>query len=178
MPNLTNASCRNTATTGTFLNSPSSLKKVAALNTEFISSLSSRIGAENYTASFFLQPIPTYFSAVGQRNGGNMLGLERFSGNAILWTCGVFVLNGDEAMLAIAKQELNRMTVKLNDFLAKEETMLDFIYLNYAESMQDPLGSYGEDNVAFLKNVAQKYDPAGWWQTMVPGGFKLSRVAD
>lgn len=51
-----------------------------------------------------------------------------------------------------------------------------FIYLDYAYKTQDPLASYGEENLAKMKKVAEKYDPEGVFQTMVPGGFKLSKA--
>ena len=51
-----------------------------------------------------------------------------------------------------------------------------FTYLNYAASSQDPLASYGDANVRFLKHVAKKYDPHGVFQTLMPGGFKISKT--
>lgn len=52
----------------------------------------------------------------------------------------------------------------------------EFIYLDYAFKNQDPLKSYGPANVQFLKETAAKYDPTGVFQTLVPGGFKISKV--
>lgn len=46
-------------------------------------------------------------------------------------------------------------------------------YLNYAASEQDPLAGYGEENVRFMRRVAREYDPDGFFQRGVPGGFKL-----
>lgn len=51
---------------------------------------------------------------------------------------------------------------------------LDLVYMNYADATQDPLGSYGERNVHFMKSVARRYDPEGFCQSAVPGGFKTS----
>lgn len=51
-----------------------------------------------------------------------------------------------------------------------------FIYLDYADKTQDPLSSYGSDNVALLRDAAAKYDPNGVFQTLLPGGFKISKV--
>jgi hypothetical protein len=48
-----------------------------------------------------------------------------------------------------------------------------FIYLNYAAPWQDPIASYGEDNVERLKLVSKKVDPRGIFQFGVPGGFKI-----
>ena len=49
-----------------------------------------------------------------------------------------------------------------------------FKYLNYAGAFQDPLDSYGAANKAKLIAASKKYDPAGFFQKAVPGGFKLS----
>ena len=52
----------------------------------------------------------------------------------------------------------------------------EFIYLDYAFENQNPLKSYGLENVEKLKAVSEKYDPRGVFQTLVPGGFKISRL--
>ena len=49
----------------------------------------------------------------------------------------------------------------------------DFVYLNYANQAQDPISTYGRENVASLKRAAKRYDPRGIFQRQVPGGFKL-----
>lgn len=50
------------------------------------------------------------------------------------------------------------------------------VYLNYADPSQDPFASYGEENLRFMKKVAAEYDAPGVFQTLCPGGFKLSKV--
>lgn len=52
----------------------------------------------------------------------------------------------------------------------------EFVYLDYADIGQNPLKSYGADNVNKLKAAAKKYDPKGIFQTIVPGGFKISNI--
>lgn len=176
IPSLSRPS-RNTVTTLTFLNSPSVLRQSVNLHSQLVSSLSKTIGAENFNTDMIFQPLPSSFNAIGQRNGGNVLGLDRISSNAVLWTTGISIKNADDAALAIAQAELNAMTAELKDFARTSGTAAEFVYLNYADANQDPLGSYGPESVAFMKDVAREYDPQGWWQRRVPGGFKLSRVA-
>ena len=53
---------------------------------------------------------------------------------------------------------------------------LDWIYLNYADKSQDPLASYGIENLKKMRKVAAKYDPEQVFQKLCPGGFKLSDV--
>lgn len=50
----------------------------------------------------------------------------------------------------------------------------DFLYLNFAGGFQNPLASYGNESLDFMRNVATKYDPTGVFQRLVPGGFKLA----
>ena len=57
--------------------------------------------------------------------------------------------------------------------MAREKGLLqDFQYFNYAASSQNPVQSYGLDNLEFLKHVSKKYDHAQILQNRV-GGFKL-----
>jgi hypothetical protein len=51
-----------------------------------------------------------------------------------------------------------------------------YLYLDYADVTQDPLASYGPENVEKMKAAAEKYDPFGVFQKLVPGGFKISKV--
>lgn len=50
----------------------------------------------------------------------------------------------------------------------------EYIYLNYADKSQNPLRSYGSENLRKLRRVAEKYDPTAVFQRQVPGGFKLA----
>lgn len=51
-----------------------------------------------------------------------------------------------------------------------------FRYLNYSDISQDPLSTYGEENVTQMREVAVKHDPTGVFQNRVPGGFKIWKV--
>jgi hypothetical protein len=52
-----------------------------------------------------------------------------------------------------------------------------FKYLNYAAGWQehDVFGGYGEGNLDFLRQVAERYDAGGLWRKRCPGGFKVFR---
>ncbi|KAI5789005.1 hypothetical protein EDC01DRAFT_616895 [Geopyxis carbonaria] len=51
-----------------------------------------------------------------------------------------------------------------------------FKYLGDAARGQDILGSYGEANVARLREIASSVDPKGIWGKLLPGGFKIGGV--
>jgi hypothetical protein len=46
-------------------------------------------------------------------------------------------------------------------------------FANYSAEWQNPMASYGEENLEFMREVSRKYDPKGLFQTACPGGFKL-----
>jgi hypothetical protein len=166
---------RSVSSTLTLLSSSTILRQSIAFNDELVAILQAKIGAENVTAQLIFQPLPSYYGNFNEKNGGNVLGLDRNHFNAILWTVGVSVVC-DDAAFTFVQAEFDAMMSKMKRFAEKQSGMADFVYMNYADKSQDPLGSYGPENVAFLREVAGHYDPEGWWQRRVPGGFKLSRV--
>lgn len=62
---------------------------------------------------------------------------------------------------------------KANEVARNMGMLHKFVYLNYANQAQDPIATYGQENVANLRAAAKKYDPRGVFQRQVPGGFKL-----
>ncbi|KAL3463406.1 hypothetical protein BJX64DRAFT_120493 [Aspergillus heterothallicus] len=63
--------------------------------------------------------------------------------------------------------------------LAKETGVyLDYKYTNYASRDQDALATYGEENIAKLNEVSEKYDPLGIFQNLQSGGWLLSKVGE
>nr|XP_036583603.1 FAD binding domain-containing protein [Colletotrichum truncatum]KAF6792746.1 FAD binding domain-containing protein [Colletotrichum truncatum] len=120
-----------------------------------------------------LQPFTQSMVAHGLRKGGNVLGLEHVvaDGPTTNW---LIVLTTDtletqKKILPLALQyrkDINAHAKKLGVY--KEWT-----YLNYAWADQDPIATYGDDNIAFLKLVAMKVDPDGVFQKRRKTGFKL-----
>lgn len=104
-----------------------------------------------------------------------MLGLERETDNAVMFQMYLMVKGEDQHALG------HERTVVLREIQKRYSIDLggsmDWEYLDYSDSTQDPLKSYGEENVACIRTVAKKYDPTGVFQTRVPGGLKISKVA-
>ncbi|ORY11128.1 hypothetical protein BCR34DRAFT_445770, partial [Clohesyomyces aquaticus] len=50
---------------------------------------------------------------------------------------------------------------------------LPWVYVNYADKSQQPLATYGRENVENMKTAAAKYDPGQAFQKLCPGGFKI-----
>ena len=63
---------------------------------------------------------------------------------------------------------------ELNNYAKSVHGDNEYIYLNYADKTQNPLRSYGSNNLRKLRRIAREYDPQEVFQTLVPGGFKLA----
>lgn len=70
---------------------------------------------------------------------------------------------------------LKEISAVVENLLGKEN-VVDLVYMNYASQWQDVIASYGDENKAWLKEVASEYDPRGIFQTLQPGYFKLDRA--
>ncbi|PVH99983.1 FAD-binding domain-containing protein [Periconia macrospinosa] len=121
--------------------------------------------------SLTLQPYTVSLLKKSAESGGNSLGLDPSKGPLV----SVLLLSywkeksDDEKVLAFMKDTVQKIKV---DAKAKNQSV-DYEYMNYAASFQDPIGSYGAENKKKLQDVSRKYDPEGFFQKAVPGGFKL-----
>lgn len=167
---------RSYGLTLTFNNDPRIARRCVQLHTELVESLKNTMAPNDFFTQMFLQPLPSYRWPLGRHGGGNVLGLDHLSNNALLYTAGVGVF-ADAAPLEAVHAQLKAMGAKVADFAKSMQGDMNFVYLNYAGSEQDPLGAYGVSNIKLMKDVAAKYDPTGVFQTRVPGGFKISHVA-
>jgi len=115
------------------------------------------------------EPLPTVF--LKHSSGNDSLGTGPEDGNSIILL--VSALWPDSTNNEVVHDKAMEVMTKI-DAAAKEMGMLKhFVYTNYADWSQQPLESYGEENVQFLQKTAKKYDPQGVFQKRVPGGFKL-----
>lgn len=106
--------------------------------------------------------------------GQNSLGLCADNGPLVIINWGISWSSSasDAAVNAASQQFLTTMT----DEAKKRGLYNKYVYLNYALSSQNPLGSYGKDNVAAMRAVRREYDPDSVFQNLVPGGFKLKNA--
>lgn len=137
---------------------------------EYIAAMEQYMPADAFMARMIWQALPTWFA-----RDDNVLGLgSSLTENGVLWMTHVLVETAEQE--AIAHKFLSASFAALQDYAESLDAGLDWIYLNYAHPSQDPLKSYGEDKVQFIREVAAKYDPTGVFQNRIPGGFKISRV--
>jgi hypothetical protein len=106
--------------------------------------------------------------------GGNVLGLDSVQRNAILWL-GTAAVKTEEHQ-TIVEEKMAAFADAIERFAEECGGNVAWRYLNYADTSQRPLSSYGAANLKFLSEVAAKFDPKGVFQRKVPGGFKVSRA--
>ncbi|KAI9889809.1 MAG: hypothetical protein M1814_004911 [Vezdaea aestivalis] len=133
--------------------------------------------ANTSTIAFFVtfQPLPRLIVERSKAAANNSLGLKPEDGNQLLvllivtWTG-----TGEDKQIDDASKDF---IAKVNDAAAKRGLKKDFVYLNYAAKWQNPLKSYGTDNINLLKNVSGTHDSLGTFQNLVPGGFKINSAS-
>ncbi|KAK8041672.1 FAD binding domain-containing protein [Apiospora rasikravindrae] len=122
---------------------------------------------------FVFQQLPKHYA---QKNpGGNVLGMDKtLTEDSIVWLGEAFAKTKEAE--ALFQSKMAALTEELEAFAKAIGAATRWQYINYVNPMQDPLKSYGAENIAFMKRVSAKYDPQGFFQTRVPGGFKISHV--
>ncbi|KAF6830031.1 FAD binding domain-containing protein [Colletotrichum musicola] len=119
------------------------------------------------------QPITKSMVAHAAENGGNILGLERVvaDGPTTNW---LIALTCDTAE---TQEKLLPLALQYRDNIDRRATELglnsDWRYLNYAWADQNPIATFGKENVEFLSGVAAEVDSAGVFQKLRTTGFKI-----
>ncbi|OTB07582.1 hypothetical protein M426DRAFT_268023 [Hypoxylon sp. CI-4A] len=130
---------------------------------------------DNFNISMVFQPLLASWAKHSAARGGNMLGLERLSDDCVNLVLAVEV---EDLQLSkeVAEPAVRAMFEEVESYAKSIDKNVDFLYLNYCGGGQDPLRTYGEENVKRMKEASAKYDPARVFQKRVPGGFKISKV--
>jgi hypothetical protein len=151
------------------------MRKTAELHEELVNRLGTLLPPEEFFTNVVFQPMPKHLAKFSAESGGNVIGFDRVTSNALMLTV-LAATNSSDAVTAVARQYINDMLVEMEAYVRSMKANVDLVYLSYAGPNQDPLGSYGAENVEFLKRVARRFDPDGFFQDRIPGGFKISRV--
>ncbi|KAL8782783.1 MAG: hypothetical protein Q9213_005107 [Squamulea squamosa] len=135
-------------------------------------------------ASILLQPLPRLFTERSIERGGNVLGLDRYQDDNVLFLLDM-AWNGtqyDARIRSLADKVIGDLTT----YLSEVKALKDFQYINcmkrsvnavynkHAFEDQDPLGGYGPAALAKIKAASKKYDAGQVFQKLVPGGYKLA----
>lgn len=177
----------------TFKNDVKIYQKLIQLHEEFVNDWKSVSSDPDFITQLMFQSIPTTFSKHSVAKGGNVLGLDKETENVVMLLYNIAVKTPELEILA--REKLFASGDAMKKYAASLDGLINWTYLNYADgtqvciwmvhgslstltAVQDPLGSYGPDNVAKIRAAAKKYDPKQVFQTRVPGGFKISKVKD
>ncbi|KAL4917328.1 hypothetical protein BDW62DRAFT_201949 [Aspergillus aurantiobrunneus] len=77
----------------------------------------------------------------------------------------------DDAAVNAAAQRLSDSIIEAARRAGVYNAYVDY---NHAAPWQDPIASYGEQNLEFIRETAARYDPGGIFQSLCPGGFKIN----
>lgn len=161
--------------TASFKNDTRILAKALELHDELVTELKAFISDGDFVTQCLFQPLPKLFGQRSAEAGGNIMGVEHQAENGLLLVAAAMVRTPEQEAFAYPKVKAWVQAVR--DFAATVENgNLGWIDLNYADQSQDPLASYGIENVKKMRDVAAKYDPTQVFQTLCPGGFKISHV--
>ena len=126
----------------------------------------------DFQASIVLQPMPRSITGRGAASGGNSLGLD--GKEDLVWLDITVQWSSASSDTAISNATETLISQAIA-YAKSQRLHNEYLYLNYALEQQDPIASYGQSNVDFLRGVSQRYDPQKVFQKLVPGGFKLWR---
>lgn len=158
----------------TFKNDVEIIKHAAKLHDDVVEELKSLIPNDHFSTQCIFQPWPKLFAEHSIRRGGNVLGLDKVKENSLLWA--VVGSTDTTGEYTIMRDKLTAYSATLEAYGEEKGLSVDWRYLNYVDETQDPLKSYGQDNIEFMRKVAARYDPSGVFQNKVVSGWKLSKV--
>ncbi|RYP50624.1 hypothetical protein DL768_003906 [Monosporascus sp. mg162] len=158
-----------------FKNDRSIMNKAAQVHEELVEELKSYVPDGDFITNCIFQPVPAVVAEYSAAAGGNIMGLERNTDNAILFQYSAMMKTADQAAFVYPKLKAGVQAVK--DFAASVDGgLMEWLYMNYADKSQDVLRSYGSENLEKMRKVAAKYDPDQVFQKLCRGGWKISDV--
>jgi hypothetical protein len=151
------------------------VKKAAELHEVMVEEFKAHIADGDFWTQCLFQPLPKLFGQRSAEAGGNVTGVQDQIEDGLLFQASAMVRTAEQEAFAYPKIKAWIEEIKL--FAATiEGGNLPWVYLNYADQCQDPLLSYGKENLQKLRAVCRKYDPHQVFQKLCPGGFKVSAV--
>ncbi|KUI58320.1 Bifunctional solanapyrone synthase [Cytospora mali] len=122
--------------------------------------------------TFSIQHIPSSIAAHGIQKGGNPMGILQETQQ--WWTTLVDWVDAedDELVRSVAIDT----TAYLEELSQERGLNVSHIFMNDASRDQDPLSSYGAENLQKLKEVSMKYDPTQLFQRQQNNGFLLRNI--
>ncbi|KAJ0268191.1 hypothetical protein COL940_013630 [Colletotrichum noveboracense] len=150
-----------------FHSSISMVRKIIEVFESLITDFENTLGDDDRII-FLLTPLPTNYAGRGE----NVLGINDagYEPSMVLQAEALLTTPEHKELLTEALQHAVESTLFL--WAATTHQGTRWKYLNYANPLQDVWWTIGEDRF-LLNRTAQAYDPTGFFQTRVSGGFKI-----
>ncbi|ETS83949.1 hypothetical protein PFICI_05825 [Pestalotiopsis fici W106-1] len=160
--------------TGTYANDPRILRFITAKHDKLMLTLESILGPDSGVFSS-CQAQPMTEPMISQGKGNNVLGLETriaaTGGPGFMFLIYIGIESAEHEALALPYVESFWQDVE--EYADSLDGNWRWRYLNYAYRTQEPISGYGVENVKWLREAAQKYDPKGVFQRLRSSGFKI-----
>jgi hypothetical protein len=116
------------------------------------------------------QPISSSLVQAGRDRGGNVLGHDKVNQTWLVLDIGWWREEDD----ATAHNATCALLQKIEKVTRASNSYIRYIFMNDASWDQAVLDQYGSNNVEYMRQVREKYDPLYTFHDLVNGGFKLS----
>lgn len=121
---------------------------------------------------YLFTPFPTLFSSHGKNN---VFGLDETHTEDSVVFC-IQATTYDAGLKDLLREKIVAAGDEIDAYAKSTGQDTPWRFMNYAGPHQNPISTYGEENIRFLKQVAAKYDPGEFFQYGVPGGWKLKNL--
>ncbi|KAK6519800.1 hypothetical protein TWF506_000094 [Arthrobotrys conoides] len=122
-----------------------------------------------FSNSLAMQPIGRkYIHTTNTAPGRNVLGIKR---PLVIVSANIYWDN--ESDDATMNTFLLDLFAQIKAAAAAVGKLAGYEYLNYGAITQDPISSYGNDNLIRLRWAKRRYDPCNVFGTLVEGGYKI-----
>ncbi|KAI1313125.1 hypothetical protein F5Y03DRAFT_390136 [Xylaria venustula] len=127
---------------------------------------------------YTIHPVSASAVEAGERRGGNAMGLQKDSQCCNQTLIGwVFTAEWpDDEHDQAARQAVSKLVRTVQSLAVGSGHSLEYLWMNFADSTQDVLSSYGSANLQSLRDVAAQYDPEGVFQSLQNDGFLLRKI--
>ncbi|KAL1792959.1 hypothetical protein ACET3X_009466 [Alternaria dauci] len=115
------------------------------------------------------QPISSSLVQAGLERGGNILGHSNVNQTWLVLDIGWWRQEDD----AIAHSATRALLQKIEKVTKSSAAYVRYIFMNDASWDQAVVNSYGTNNVRYMRQVRERYDPSHTFYDLVSGGFKL-----
>ncbi|KAM7214474.1 6-hydroxy-D-nicotine oxidase [Rhypophila decipiens] len=163
---------REATATLTVKNDLETLLQIQTLTDTLYAKIKHKVPTLDWMFSYNPQPKVMTTHAAKNGTGGNSLGLDNLQHDQMLWW--LIPRWSDPASDALVQETVATWVREATRIATDLGTFDPFLYVNHAGYFQKPFCGTGEENIKFMRRVAGKYDPGRVFQTLVPGGHKIS----